>query len=353
MKTALLLILALLSGCAATPPDAKPTSKPGDAAPLHTAIGNADNATKKADDAGAKVDDKTAQRDGALKADINAAKAANQANPAGVPKEQVDAHLDVAGARLDGVVADPKEVAATAERDKLIEQGKAAEARAATDRAIADAKGQAGELAVAKADAKAAIEERDLARKGEKQAVEDLKTKLEANRLENQTNLDAAVRAAHDEERKAQMRKLGYALLGLGVLLLLVGAATLYLTKGMEWQRAAIAAAAGAGCFSLFWTINQPWFKYLVWAVAGVMVVAVLWYLWTEARQHKKVVGLVTRAGEADEAESTLKHFINAVDQSPAGTTIAHLTDKLEKDMSEPHKALLDELRAEDHREAA
>lgn len=346
------LVILLLSGCNLMP-KAKETAKPGEVANLNTAMGDAKKATGKADAAADKVTDQTAKRDGELLADINAAAAANEGNPTGVPKEKVDAHLDVAKSRLTGTQEDPEARAAAAERDRLFEAGKAAEARAATDKAVRDAEAKASALAVAKAEAAQAIIDRDAAQEAARLATEELARKLEQNRKDNQAAIDTAIAAARDAERKSALRKLSFALLGLGIVCALVAGATMYLTKGKEWQRAAIAAGCAACFFAMNWTLNQPWFKYLAWGCGGAIVLAVCWFLWRESKQADEIRTKETRVKEADEAEETLKRIIGAVDALGDTATVSDVRARMSSLMNDSHKALILELKAETKRTAS
>lgn len=350
-RLALVLVAAgLMVGCQFSAPDAKATAKRGETSSLVSAMGDADRATTKADEATAAVTEKTAARDSGLLADINAASGANQDNPDGPPKSKVESHLEVAKARLDGVQEDPAARAAAAERDLLIESGKTAEARAATSRAIEEARAKSSELAIAKASEAAAISERDAARAAERRALATLEATLERNRQANAAAIDSAIAKARDEERKTFTRRLGFVLLGLAVAGALVAGATMYLSKGMEWERAAIAAGASAACFSLYWAMGQVWFKWLVWATAAGGVGAVAWFLWRESRQTEQIIKKKVRAEEADEAEDTLKRIIVAIDELGEGATVAEIRAKISRTMNDNHKALVHELRAESKR---
>jgi uncharacterized membrane protein len=163
------------------------------------------------------------------------------------------------------------------------------------------------------------------------------------------------VEQARDEERKSMMRYLAWALLGLGVIGFLVGGATLYLSKGAEWQRAAIAGLVGGCAFILYWTINQSWFVYLIWGCAGIIVAAVIWFLWRESAQNREREAMKQRAVEADEAEDTLNRTIRTIDSAPPDAPIKALTEKnglLSSAFDAPNKALIHELKAEEKRTA-
>lgn len=347
------LILVCLSGCMVKAPAAKATAKPGETSGLTSAMGSADKATTAADAAADAAAKAAADRDAKVKANAEHAKAANEGNADGPAKVVVDGDLTVILALLDDVTADPAELAARARDALLVEAGKVAEARASYGAAVQDAQAKASALAVAQADAATARTERDAARALEKAAVESLAARLEQNRRDNQLAIAAAIAKAKDEERKAFLRRLGFVLLGLGILGALIAGATMYLTKGTEWERAAIAAGGGASCFALYWCLGQAWFPYLVWSVGAGMVAAVGWYLWRESRQHKAIQEKVVRSEEADEAEDTLKRVIQAVDELGESATIKDVRERMKGLMNDNNKALIHELRAETKRNIA
>ena len=157
-------------------------------------------------------------------------------------------------------------------------------------------------------------------------------------------------------ERQAMLRYLSWTLLGLGAIGILVAGATLYLSKGAEWQRAAIAGLVGGCSFVLYWTMNQDWFKYLIWACATAIVAAVIWLLLRENAQAKEREALKQRAIEADEAEDTLLRTMRTIDEAPEDVPIKALTAKnglLSSAFDEPNKALIHELKAETKRQVA
>jgi hypothetical protein len=350
---ALAALCLFLVGCWNSTPEAKPTAKPGETAGLKAALGVADKATVAADTAADAATKAAADRDAKVKANAEHARLANEGNADGPAKVVVDGDLGVILALLDDVTADPAELAARARDALLVEAGKVAEARASYAGAVQDAQAKASALAVAQADAAAARLERDAARTAAQAAADTLARQLEQNRKDNQAALAAAIAKAKDEERKAFLRRLGFVLLALGILGALIAGATMYLTKGKEWERAAIAAGGGASCFSLYWAMGQPWFAWLVWAVGAGMVGAVGWYLWRESRQTKAIIEKEVRATEADEAEDTLKRIIGAVDALGDTATVAEVRAAMSRNMNDPNKALIHELRAETKRAAA
>lgn len=271
---------------------------------------------------------------------------ANTHNPDGPPKDAVSAQLAEAAAALPAPTAEQK--LEKANQNSRILAGELAAVKAEMGQAITenqalriaiDAAGSriaAAEAAQAKAEAAAVAERAEAAAKLQAQ-FDDFTKRINDAKAET-----ARVR---DEERKAMLRKLGYVLLGLGAALTLAGAGIAFVTKGMEWQRAAIAAAFGGLFFAMYWTMNQPWFKWLVIGTVACAVAAAIWWLFKE-RQN------AVRSTEADEAEDTLKRVIDAVDKLGDGATVAQVRAAMSATMNDNNKALVHELRAETKRDS-
>lgn len=348
MKLIALSVAALLlTGCGVTWP-AKPSATKKDATPVEAAANVTDAAAVKADAAVVEVAKKGEQRDSKVLANVNAAREANQSNPEGHPKETVDTELEVAQSRMADVVPDPAETLIAAQRRASFAAGRASEAKASAEKSSAEAKQAVAEIATAREAAVQAIKARDEARAAEATARANFVAQLEANRKANQ----AAIDKARDEERKEMTRLITYGLLAIAGIAILVGAFLVYskiqtgdipkaILVGAVFGGAAAVAAACA------WTINQPWFKYVIWGSAILGVAAVIFYLQSEmheARQKKQ------RSVEADEAEDTLARIMTALDKLPEGEG---LFTALSGTMNDDNKALLHELRAEAKRRSA
>lgn len=286
----ILALGALLSAtaCSLTLPWlAKPTAQPNQTARLGTAAAATTAATTKADTAAATVDTKLAERDAKLRANVDAAKAANQDNADGPAKVEVDGELGVAQSRLVDTPADPAELAAAASRKLLVESGKTAEARASYAAAAADGKKLTADLATAKAERDQAQRDRDAARAAEEKTRTDFLAQLEQNRLSNQHALDALneqhrkdLAAAHNEVLRKQVFYLNIA----GGVCLLVFAVAIGF-GGLAGARVGWPFALfGPLCFGLAQIVSQPWF---LWACLGVVVIAVgvaIWWVWKHYR---------------------------------------------------------------------
>lgn len=145
MKTALIIILlaATLTGCPKGDPVARPAAPLGVGAEVVAANSAAVAAAVAAADAGDK-------RLSKLKANVDAIVA--DPNLSAVPAAQNEAL--VAQGRLAGVVPDPAEVAAVAERRSLVETGRAPEARAAAEAAADQGRAEAERIGELEAEAK-------------------------------------------------------------------------------------------------------------------------------------------------------------------------------------------------------
>jgi hypothetical protein len=272
---------------------------------------------------------------------------ANGHNPDGLPKEAVAAQLAEASSALPEPTAEQK--LAKAGQNARMLAGELATVKAEMGQQISENQALRATLAAAEQRA-AAAEAEALALKaaGEKERAEAaarLQRQFDdfTRRIESEQRKAAE---AADAARKAAIQRLGYVLLGLGAILTLAGAAIAFVTKGLEWQRAAIAGAFGALCFGLYWTMNQPWFK---WAVIGTLVCGVAAGVWWLAQERKTTI----RQKEADEAEDTLKRIIAAVDALGEGATVKDVRAAIGNDMGDNNKALIHELRAETKRNAA
>lgn len=278
---------------------------------------------------------------------VYGASEANAGNPLGLPREATAAQLEEAARALPAPTDAQKLekanqnarilagelVAVKAEMGQKASQIDALQASlSASEKRAADA-----EAAQARLEAAGVKERAEAAAKLQAQ-FDDFTRRINAAHAET-----ARVR---NEERKSMLRKLGYVLLGLGTALTLAGAGIAFVTKGLEWQRAAIAAAFGGLFFAMYWTMNQPWFK---WLVIGVVVCAVGAAIWWLVKERQTAI----RTTEADEAEDTLKRIIAAVDELGETATVAEVRATIGRSMNDNNKALVHELRAESKRAVA
>lgn len=333
---ALSLTLALVA-CKSTP-TAQPSATTKQTAPVATAQVATDTAI-------AKDDQKNDERDAKLRARVDHAREKNQDNPEGPAKVIVDGDMQVAQALLSDVTADPAETAASVRDALLVESGKTSEARANYAKSAQDATKLAQELAVAQA-------ERDAARAAEKAATAELARRMEENRRAN----ERAIQEARDAERRAFFVWVGRALIVAAIICGLIGAFSTYTTiQSGDIFKAIIRGAVWAGFAAFFivcgWTINQPWFKWVI-IIGGSLVVIVIatlaWINWKDASEKR---ANKSRVREADEAEDTLVHIMQGLEAkfSPDHDIFKHLQGVMDK----PHKALLNELKAERQRAAA
>lgn len=343
MKFLLVLFAVLLAGCTTKPTTPGVTvvapTGPATAAELSSLRASNDELKKQVQDL-----ETLAQR---AAGGVYGVQNANVHNPDGLPKEAVAAQAEEAASALPGPTAEQK-LAKEKENSRIL-AGELAAVKAEMGQAISE--NQALKAATAARDARIAELEREVASTkaaGEKERAEAAdKLQARINKL-NSAIAEQTRRAdeAEDKARKAALQKLGWVLLGLGAAFTIAGAAIAFLTKGVEWQRAAIAAGAGALCFGLYWTINQWWFK---WAVIGSLVAllaAAVWWFIREMQAGRRQL-------EADEAEDTLMRIITEFDAAKADMTLEELKARLGRKMSDAHKALIHELRAEAKRLAA
>lgn len=279
---------------------------------------------------------------------------ANSHNPPGLPQQATQLQLDEAASALP---------APTTEQKLEKERQNAAVLRGELDAVRAEmgiAKSQNEQL---KADLTSATQRASLAeQKAAEVAAAALKERSDAAAaLQRQFDAmsrqikdeQAKVQAARDEQRKSMLAKLGHVLLGLGALFTLAGAFQGYATvqageltprgflKPLVW------AGAAAFCFACYWTINQPWFIWVVIGGGSLGLIGGASFAWSEWQEAKQRRAGKQRAGEADEAEETLKIVMAEMD---GANTVSDLKERLSKRMSDNHKALVHELRAEDKR---
>ena len=348
-------LVLCLTACSSSIFKPKETKKPGQEKPLDVAAAATDTATKTADEAAANAVRKDAERDAKVLANVNHARERNQDNPDGTPKTVVDGDLQVAQGLLSDVQPDPAEVAARERDAKLVEAGKAAEARANYANAAQDARKLTEELAAARIEAQNALAERDAARQREATARANFIAQLEQNKRDNQAAIDK-LNAEHqkqlDAERRWFLRMVSYALVGCAVVSILIGAFLTYskVQTGDIFKAGITAAVFGGGAaFALTcaWTINQPWFKWVVIGGGSLGLVGGIIFAWTEVQDAKRNK---QRHIEADEAEETLVELQNVLDKELPKD--APLFQKLSSKLDRKHKALLNELKAEAQRRA-
>jgi hypothetical protein len=352
--TTLFTALFAFPACQSRPAN-KEAGKPSITAPVAASANQLGATAESVNTKAENVEVKQAERDGKLVADINAASTANTNNPEGVPKEQVDSHLKVAKGRLAGTPEDPVAKAEAAERDMMFESGRAAEARAATERTVKEAMTQAGELANLKSEFK--LEREKLT--GEITSLKTKITQLDSVIADNLKANQAAIEAALDKERKASNRKLTWGLTIGTVALLAVGAFLGYgKMQAGEPIKAAIAAGfwgGAAGICAIFaWALNQQWFQEFVkWMIIGsgtLGLAAGAIYIIAELRSAKEKKELVQTAKtldkDATEADSTLLKFYDSVEEALPPEQLAKVVQTAKEKLNDNEKAYVNELKA-------
>lgn len=200
------------------------------------------------------------------------------------------------------------------------------------------------------------------------QLIKSSAVEQERLRAEYQKTFDSMTRQIEEANKRADSveakirrefdRTLGWVLLGLGALFAVVSAFLIYsAVKSGDPLKQGIRAGAIAGlsgfCFIAAWTINQWWFKWVVGIGIAFGIAAVFAFVISAMKEDRQKKELLERSKQADEAESTLKKIIPAVDEfkksqpEVAKPLLTRLSDKLD----DPQKALLHELRAEAKRE--
>lgn len=329
----ILFVLLVMGGCSVfqkAPPPALPTAKAGQSSPLATAANTADNTAKKDDEA-------QRVRNAKIKVSVTVARTENQNNPDGPSKTIVDEELGLAEVHLSDVEVDPAEFAKAVQRRSLVTLGKAPEARKAYDAAKDDAEKLIDQLVGLRV-------ERDQARAAEKAAVKTFEQSLEQNRIANQKAMDR-LNAQLEEEKKSFLRKVGYALTGVAILLVLAGGFLIY--TGVQSGAPFKAVVKAVACFvvagvliGLAVVINQPWFIPAVLIGTGIAVLAIAAYVWSEYREAKERKVLDQ---DATIAEKTLTKVASVIDQIPDKEKMEAL---LARHMNDDEKALILELRA-------
>jgi len=282
---------------------------------------------------------------------------ANTHNPDGLPKEAVAAQLAEAASALPEPTAEQK--LEKANQNARILAGELAAVKVEMGQTISE--NQALKTSLSAAEQRAVTAEKDA---GAAKAAAEKERAEAAGKLQRQFDDMSAriaaeqrkVQEAADAAKKAALQRLGWVLLGLGALFTLVGAFQAYATvqagdltpKG--FLKPLVWAGAAAFCFACFWTVNQPWFKWLVIGGGSASILGGGLFLYAEWQEAKDRRAGKARAVEADEAEETLKHMIAVGDALPETTTLKDYLEALGRRMSDPHKALLHELRGETKR---
>lgn len=218
------------------------------AKPLAAAIVSTDEAQAKAENA-------RKERDGKLKANIQAARKENATQPPANATTSVEGELGVAEARLADTPPDLAEQVAAAERKTLIEAGKASAAQQAYTAAAKEATDNAKQVGTAEEAARTARQhEKDEQANYEKRIENDAKVTQEK------------FKAQQDGILHEQAKWLSIAAAGcLAIFLLGAGFGQLAGLK-IVWPFSVYAVVL----FGLAQLVSQPWF---LWAVGGAIVV--------------------------------------------------------------------------------
>lgn len=352
MKRLFLFLPLLIVGCIPfnKTPDAVPTVTARQSAPLATAQQTTNTATSKADAASENVTKQRDARDSKIKASVTAARQGS-AN-----SQFVDAELGLVESALADVAIDAAEFDAANARKGLFDSGQVEAARKAYGQATTLTQKAGEALTVAKSQYDQAVRERDAARTAEAVATKTLMADLKRNQELNQKALDDQklhYEAELEKERQSFLKLIGKILIGLGVVLTLIGVFVVYsgVQSGDPFKSIVKAAAFGGGaafCYSCAWAMGQWWFKWFVIGGLSLIVIAIVFYLWSEWREGQEKKQLIQRSREADEAESVAKKMIEVIDTTPE---VANpIKTKLGTVMDLKDKAVVHELRAEEQR---
>lgn len=366
MKTtvAAIAIAMLLSGSKCQSPADKPVPSvvvvPG--GPAATAL---NSAAAQQDDKNKAADAKKAAQLSKVVAEVIAASTAADSISAKddeAPKKAIKDSTNQAITEAGGEsVATPEDKAAAMSRVLLNLRGQYDEAKTAYAQAKSDSE-------LAKQARDQAVKERDEAAASLKKLVDAHKAELEAKAGEAQKAMDALTaqigkeRAQHQadldkirsEERKTMLRYLSWGLLGFAAACFVLAVVTLYLSKGKEWERAAIAGVSGS-CFSaLYWTMNQPWFAYMIWGCAAVITLAVVWLIWSESKTIKTKFHLADARDTLAEKEalirSTSAKVVSVIDKFKASLSseqLEKLRGELKGSLDADERAVIHALRFE------
>lgn len=350
----LLGILALSYGChTPAPAVALPTANAKMNAPLVAAGTTTDVANRAANAMDLNFNTRLASRDSKLVANINAAEDWNLLNPEGQPKVGVSNELTLARNRLSGVVADPEEVAAAANRRTLQLAGKLDEAHAAYNSANKQALDMASGIAAARAATEQAHKERDAAIASEAKAREEYFALLEANRAVNQKIIETITAEADKKVQDLRAAVWRQQALWLNI----AGAACVVLFGVLCWigglagaKSAWPFAVGGPLCWGLAQLVAEWWFKWAVFGVmAGGFVVGGIW-LW----KHLKL-GEAKVVAEAKTAKVTavLHDIVPVLDEAaksdPATKAVLdeHVFAPLGDKMNDTEKQMVKQVRAD------
>lgn len=339
------------SGCQIFSHKAKPTVTTNEGAALVAASTAVSNANAVANSATAAAAAKVDARDARVKANVTAAKEWNTLNPEGNPKFGVDSELMVALDNFSDVTIDPVEQAAAASRRALIEAGKASEARAAYDKANAQAQGYAAELITAKAAEKDAANTRDAAISAEGKTVETTNAQLAQNQKDNQAQIDKAKKdaiAGVTHQQATWLNILGAAALvafGVSVWVASMSGNVIAGAKS-AWPFAVFSVI----CFGLAQIVSQPWFVY---AVLGSLVVASGLAVWWAVKQHQIALAKTAAEQKAATVASALQHVVPVLDTAYTAATPevkqvmdTTIFDKLNVNMDAADKATIHDVRS-------
>ena len=268
----------------------KPVAPPTQSNPVPQAITRADAAALAADAATGKVTDKQVGLVGKARANIATAQDANGKQPAAPATDTVKNELGLADLNLSFAPVDPTERALGAEREAMFQSGKAAAAQEAYKTALASSAVSLTDLTTAKQEAKDAIDARDLARQGEKDAIAKREADITANTKEYNAKMvklqqddNAALQKERDDTAKKTQFWLTMGCYSLGVVCLLAAALRGYLavqTMGVGVLSAAKTVAVfvllGACFMGLGHLVAQTWFWTACGIVLGLTVVAAI-----------------------------------------------------------------------------
>jgi len=327
------LFLYVLFACVALTPSCKYLSFHSKAAvvaatPLAPAASATDTALEKANSEHTALVAKT-------RANLQTARKQNATQPAGNATTIVEGELGVADQRLSGTPVDATEALASANREALVQSGKASEARSAYEKANTDAKADAARAAAAETDAK-------LARQHEKDTIKAYEDKIAADVAAT----SAKITSLKNAEANGQAKWLRWAAGGcLAIFLLGIGFGQIAGAK-IVWPF----GAASLLLFGLAQIVQEAWFRWATGGAIGILGVITGWWVWQHYKQGNLLVATQDKATKLKAVTTAVvpvldKAYTDA-EQPIKDWLDAHVFSKLNSTMDASTKATVHEVRA-------
>jgi len=236
------------------------------------------------------LDEATCKRLGEVRASVQNAKDENEKAPKSDQQILIRGELGTADQKLEDVTPDPELRASLQEKENLVKEGKLKELQTLYEKEVQTAKEQVAAIARLTSERDRAVQDAEVARAREKQAVSEYEAKAKKNAEEYEKKLEEM---KSETTRRTQFW-LTMSCYGIAVLCLVAAGLIGYLSIQAgavgfgTLKRIGLPVLFSLLFFGLGWLTSQPWFWWACGITFGLALVAFILLVVMDARKAGK-----------------------------------------------------------------